>query len=215
MPRLRAASFIPSLAHLAMTSPSNPQNCWICSAFALSSPQFRQTLGKNWTQVASGYYPTRSFNFLGDGISDVWADLIFENHSVMPRTFVVRNCAVQTTETSEIRSQLDSIDLRQTATLDGWDPILPHCPRSRSSPGPAAIRSYNPNEVRIDLDGHTAGLLVLTDPWYPGWVCRVDGNEVPIWKADYAFRGVMVPEGRGKSCSTSSRNRIGGGSGFR
>ena len=23
----------------------------------------------------------------------------------------------------------------------------------------------------------------------------VDGNEVPIWKADYAFRGVMVPEG--------------------
>ena len=52
-----------------------------------------------------------------------------------------------------------------------------------------------PNEIRIALDSHTAGLLVLTDPWYPGWVCRVDGNEVPIWKADYAFRGVMVPEG--------------------
>ena len=32
-------------------------------------------------------------------------------------------------------------------------------------------------------------------PWYPGWVCRVDGNEMPVWKADHAFRGVMVPDG--------------------
>ena len=36
---------------------------------------------------------------------------------------------------------------------------------------------------------------MLTDPWYPGWICRIDGEPAKIWKANYAFRGVMVPAG--------------------
>ena len=90
---------------------------------------------------------------------------------------------------------MKSINLQSTALIEPGDSGMPNLPTINHPPGPARIRSHTPNEIRIDLDGQTAGLLVLTDPWYPGWVCRVDGNEVPIWKADYAFRGVMVPEG--------------------
>jgi uncharacterized membrane protein YfhO len=40
-----------------------------------------------------------------------------------------------------------------------------------------------------------AGLLVLTDVWFPGWKATVDGRDVPIERVDYLLRGVRVPAG--------------------
>src|SRR5204863_241873 len=39
-------------------------------------------------------------------------------------------------------------------------------------------------------------LLVLADPWFPGWQATVGGTPVPILRADYVFRLVEVPAGR-------------------
>ena len=36
---------------------------------------------------------------------------------------------------------------------------------------------------------------MLTDVWYPGWVCKIDGNEVPHHRANYLFRAVQVESG--------------------
>ena len=57
------------------------------------------------------------------------------------------------------------------------------------------IREYRPNRVTVDLAGGEGGFLVLGDVWFPGWVCRVDGLEVPIHRANHAFRGVAIPSG--------------------
>jgi uncharacterized membrane protein YfhO len=48
--------------------------------------------------------------------------------------------------------------------------------------------------VTVELDG-TAGWLVLSDVWFPGWTCRVDGSEVPVYRANHAFRAVPVAAG--------------------
>jgi len=149
--------------------------------------------GAGWQQVA--YVPLAVYyNFLGEGIDLTNAQTVYENQTVMPRTFVLGDVVPQAADRNEVQSQLQSLDIRLTATLEDWNPARDPLPRSTNPPGPARLRSHKPNEIIIDLDGKTAGLLVLTDPWYPGWLCRIDGNEVPIWKANYAFRGVMVPE---------------------
>jgi hypothetical protein len=135
-----------------------------------------------------------TYNFLGPGVTAIPGIALEENTYVLPRTFVVAQTLPQVSQ-SEVLGQLKSIDVGRTATLEDWDPAIAPLPQSSNPPGPAKLLSHSPNEIRIALDGRTAGLLVLTDPWYPGWVCRVDGKEVPIWKADYAFRGVMVEEG--------------------
>jgi uncharacterized membrane protein YfhO len=37
--------------------------------------------------------------------------------------------------------------------------------------------------------------VLLTDTYYPGWKASLDGRPVQIHPTDYAFRGVIVPEG--------------------
>ncbi len=37
--------------------------------------------------------------------------------------------------------------------------------------------------------------LVLTDTWFPGWTARLDGSDVPIARANHAFRAVALPAG--------------------
>ena len=39
------------------------------------------------------------------------------------------------------------------------------------------------------------GAVVLLDAWHPGWTALVDGAAVPVYPADHAFVGVVLPPG--------------------
>jgi len=42
----------------------------------------------------------------------------------------------------------------------------------------------------------TAAAVIFSEIYYPaGWVCRIDGNEVEAFRANYILRGVQVPAG--------------------
>jgi uncharacterized membrane protein YfhO len=49
--------------------------------------------------------------------------------------------------------------------------------------------------VRLAVDTSSDAFLVLTDVWFPGWTATVDGQRVPVYRADYLFRAVRVPSG--------------------
>ncbi|HZD73888.1 MAG TPA: YfhO family protein, partial [Actinomycetota bacterium] len=64
-------------------------------------------------------------------------------------------------------------------------------PRTRPSVGARVEET----KVSVQVTTDTPGVLVLADPWYPGWRVRVDGKERELLRVDQAFRGVRVPAG--------------------
>ncbi len=65
-----------------------------------------------------------------------------------------------------------------------------------STPASAVITAYGDNDVTLSVETVTAGLLVLHDLAYPGWVATIDGHDAPILRANLLFRGVEVGPGR-------------------
>ncbi|MFW6084717.1 MAG: hypothetical protein ACODAA_05835 [Gemmatimonadota bacterium] len=61
--------------------------------------------------------------------------------------------------------------------------------------GSARVRSFTPNEIVLDVEAEAGGLLVVSKIFHPNWRAAVDGEEVPVWRADLALRGVEVPAG--------------------
>ena len=52
------------------------------------------------------------------------------------------------------------------------------------------------NWLRIDATSPSDGILVVNDSFWPGWRATIDGNEVPIWRADFLVRAIPWPAGR-------------------
>ncbi len=64
-------------------------------------------------------------------------------------------------------------------------------------PGDARLTSIaeSPQSLRFHVEAESPGWFILADVWYPQWQARLDGERVPMWKADALFRGVYVPAG--------------------
>jgi hypothetical protein len=56
--------------------------------------------------------------------------------------------------------------------------------------------TYVRNGLEIDVESEAAGLLVVSDTYWPGWVATVNGKEAQIHKVNRAVRGIRVPAGR-------------------
>lgn len=65
----------------------------------------------------------------------------------------------------------------------------------KSGTGSASLVEYTPNKVQVKVKTTIPALLFLSDNFYPGWKAYVNGKETPIYRADYTFRAVQVPQG--------------------
>jgi hypothetical protein len=109
--------------------------------------------------------------------------------------FVVSEAVPLPTERDRVLPTLSDphIDFRRQVFLEDWQPNS-H-PSSTASSGTAAIQEYLPNRVVVDVTGTAPGYLVLTDIWFPGWTCTVDGQPARLYRANYLFRAVAVDAG--------------------
>ncbi|MCB0209428.1 MAG: YfhO family protein [Anaerolineae bacterium] len=57
------------------------------------------------------------------------------------------------------------------------------------------ILDTTPQSFTITTSTATPALLVLSEPYYPGWQATIDNQPAPILRADYVLRAVPVPAG--------------------
>jgi len=85
------------------------------------------------------------------------------------------------------------INFENTVVLEGAEPaLIQDC---NSAGGQMKIEHQNLNSLQISANADSAGWLVDSNVWYPGWQATVDGTRVDIQRANYLFRAVYVPEG--------------------
>jgi hypothetical protein len=117
---------------------------------------------------------------------------VFYNADVLPRAFAVHE-AFQIPHRNRAAAELTQLgsDLGKKTFLLVPPPPLQRCEATDS----VTLLSSTPNRVRLAANMGCAGMAILTDTFYPGWVAKVDGKDADIYEA-YAFvRGVAVGAG--------------------
>ena len=57
------------------------------------------------------------------------------------------------------------------------------------------ILSERADRLVISIATDVNGWLSIADTWYPGWKASIDGMDVILYRANYAFRGIRIPAG--------------------
>jgi hypothetical protein len=122
---------------------------------------------------------------------------IYENEDVLPRAFVVHALKV-CSDKDAVFSELTGpeFDPSSYAVLEETPELGSTGASSAKYESTASIVEYGPLSVLVEVDSARAGFLVLTDLYYPGWTAAVDGRSEKVYKADYAFRAVEIPDGK-------------------
>jgi O-antigen/teichoic acid export membrane protein len=134
---------------------------------------------------------------------------IYENERALPRAWVVTEATV-VPDRAALLAALDHFDPRHSVLLESAprQDIWRTLPVGRPVPSVTKVRSESPNHLELDVTAPQAGLLVVSDTWFPGWRAQVvEGAgaafggqaptvEVPVYRADGMLRAVPVPAGR-------------------
>ncbi len=121
---------------------------------------------------------------------------VVENTDALPRAFLVDSVMVVRSEAEAYRLfRSPGFDPRRVALLFGEPELRPR----RGAGGTARVVSFSPHRIVVESEAEGAACLVLSEVYYPaGWKAYVDGQRVPIHRADLILRALMVPAGKHK-----------------
>ena len=123
---------------------------------------------------------------------------IYENVNAQPRAFIVAHVTPVSAAETITRLLSSDFDWRHSALLSQ---ALPPEQAAQLSDMPQRVTSrvtvtgYQLNSVDVEIDIAAAGLLVMSDAYYPGWEAQLDGQPTTIYPTNGVMRGVFIPAG--------------------
>lgn len=157
---------------------------------------------------SAAYFPDRENNFRNSWVGKnggkqelfdeefdlVWEEnlyQIYKNKNALPRAYIVHN--VKREDNKEIIfKNLTSSEFQATQSA-----YVSFAGESSDSLGSSTIVHKDISAQRLAFTATTdaPGLFVLTDTFYPGWKAMVNGKDTQIMRTNWAFRGIIIPEG--------------------
>lgn len=125
---------------------------------------------------------------------------IYQNKNVYPRAFMVYDIvnASSFDQALDLLSNPD-IDLRQTAIIEKFpDNVSAFVEKNEQklSLASASVNQITSDGLEVEVETGSAGLLVVSEQYYPGWRAYIDGSETPIYAVDGILRGVYLNKGK-------------------
>jgi hypothetical protein len=126
----------------------------------------------------------------------VYADkqsIVHQNTRPLPRAFAVHQ-ALPAKGPDDALAYFKNLELdpQKTVIIEAESLIPLPSPATGST---ATVVNQNPQLVEVETSLTGDGYLVLLDTYYPGWTASVDGQDTPIYRANYIGRAVFVPAG--------------------
>lgn len=138
---------------------------------------------------------TLDWNKFRPALTDAPKLNVYENMRAMPRALLVPSAEVVPRDQMIERLKSPEFDPRQVVLLEtapaGFTGGV-----GTAEPGKVTGLTYpSSDEVYLEVESAQPAYLVLSDVYYPGWKCIVDGQETPILRANYLFRAVPLAPG--------------------
>jgi hypothetical protein len=107
---------------------------------------------------------------------------------------VVREAVVMDDDAAIAALRAGDFDPLRTAIVDA--PVaLPAAAALAAARDTVELIDRTPERTRLRVTTSEPGLLVVGDPWAPGWIAAVDGQPAPVLRAYTALRAVPMPAG--------------------
>jgi hypothetical protein len=123
---------------------------------------------------------------------------VYENTHVLPRAFVVAEARVVGDHTAALEAlhapEFDPMKVVVLETDHGRRTTEDRTSVIRH-PSSVNVIGYGPNEILLDVNAPGAGVLVLSEVYYPGWRAWVNDRETEVLRANYLFRAVEISAG--------------------
>lgn len=125
---------------------------------------------------------------------------IFESKTALPRAFMVYQWQVDIPQNDNDLTPLNKLlqpnfPLEKKIILDN-SPALTSETNSKVNPiYEVTYQDYQNQQSIIKITTDHDGMLFISDAYYPGWKAYLDGKEIKIYKADFAFRALEIPKG--------------------
>ena len=125
------------------------------------------------------------------------------NTNAMGNAWFVTDVKVVETNTREIKmlnaAEADEeFDIRSNAVVNNSYASLieGYSQDTLASDELIVLTSYSPNKITYQYNSNSSRVALFSEIYYPaGWRAFVDGEELPIFRANYTLRGLKLPEG--------------------
>ncbi|GAB4534438.1 MAG: hypothetical protein Kow0063_17530 [Anaerolineae bacterium] len=122
---------------------------------------------------------------------------VYLNRDALPRALLVQRAIVVPDHQAALAALRDpAFDPATAVIVEGHGPELAEGGQMPQRPASIGFEVYSPNQIQLRVDTPADAYLVLSEVWYPGWRATVDGDTVPILRANYAFRAVRLEAGQ-------------------
>jgi len=122
---------------------------------------------------------------------------VYENKTALPRVFLAGGYQLEKEKQKIVDLILDpEFPLEERIILE--EPLPVDSILDSQAVGKAELLDHQPNKIEIKTNSSGNKLLFLSDNFYPGWRAKVDNQETEVYRANYAFRAIFVPQGEHK-----------------
>jgi hypothetical protein len=119
-----------------------------------------------------------------------------ENKSALGNAWFVSDLRIAKNADDEM-SSIAKIDPATTAIAGNEFSEIAKSGGSIDSTYSILMTEYATKRIAYSSNTPAEAPAIFSEIWYPaGWVCRIDGNEVSPFRANYFLRGVMIPAGQ-------------------